>query len=488
MNTNTLKSSADDSFANVKRLPILISLIIGAFFSVLNETLLSIALPELEGELGVSIATLQWLSTGYMLVVAILIPASALLVQWFTTRQMFLGALFSFTLGTFICALAPGFPMLLAGRMIQAVGTGLMLPVLMNTIMVLYPVEKRGMAMGSIGLVIMFAPTIGPTLAGVILDTLTWRWLFYLVLPFACLSFLIAFIFLKNVTTVTKPKVDVLSIMLSTLAFGGIVYGISQVGEAVGGWSNPNVYVPSVIGIVSLALFVWRQLVVDSPILDLRPFKYPMFTFTVVLLIIMMMTMFSTLSILPFYMMGVLLVTTSVAGLILMPGALLNGLLSPIMGRLFDKFGPRVLVIPGTVLLVIILALFTQMSPSTSPMTLVFLYVMMNIALAMIMMPTQTNGLNQLPAMYYPHGIAILNTLQQVAGAIGVALFMTIMASGRDAYITNSSNPSDPMEMMLAVNEGVLRSFKFGFVFAIIALVLSIFIKRSIVPKAVPEE
>lgn len=488
MNTSTLKSAADDSFAHVKRLPILISLIIGAFFSVLNETLLSIALPELEGELGVSIATLQWLSTGYMLVVAILIPASALLVQWFTTRQMFLGALLSFTLGTFVCALAPGFPLLLVGRMIQAAGTGLMLPVLMNTIMVLYPVEKRGMAMGSIGLVIMFAPTIGPTLSGIILDTLTWRWLFYLVLPFAVISFLIAFLFLKNVTTVTKPKVDVLSIILSTLAFGGIVYGISQIGEAAGGWANEQVYVPSLIGIVSLALFIWRQLTIERPILDLSPFKFPMFTFTAILLIIMMMTMFSTLSILPFYMMGVLLVTTSVAGLILMPGALLNGLLSPVMGRLFDKFGPRVLVIPGTVLLVIILALFTQMSPSTSPLTLVFLYVMMNIALAMIMMPTQTNGLNQLPAPYYPHGIAILNTMQQVAGAIGVALFMTIMASGRDGYLAGSSNASDPAEMMLAVNEGVLMSFKFGFVFAIIALILSFFIKRSVAPKELAEE
>lgn len=198
MNTQTAPvSSQSKEFDNVKRLPILISMIIGAFFTILNETLLNVAFPQLMVELNVTASTLQWLSTGYMLVVAVLIPASALLVQWFTTRQVFIGAMVIFTFGTLVSAIAHGFSILLMGRLLQAAGTGLIMPVLMNTILLLYPPEKRGAAMGSIGLVIMFAPAIGPTLSGLILETLNWRWLFYFVLPFAIFLSFCVYLFEK---------------------------------------------------------------------------------------------------------------------------------------------------------------------------------------------------------------------------------------------------------------------------------------------------
>ena len=295
MNAQTAPvSSQSKEFDNVKRLPILISMIIGAFFTILNETLLNVAFPQLMIELNVTPSTLQWLSTGYMLVVAVLIPASALLVQWFTTRQVFIGAMVVFTFGTLVSAIAPGFSILLMGRLLQAAGTGLMMPVLMNTILLLYPPEKRGAAMGSIGLVIMFAPAIGPTLSGIILETLNWRWLF---------SIVFAFIYLKNGSEPTKPKVDVLSILLSTIGFGGIVYGFSSSGE---GWDSFQVYGIILIGLVALLFFVLRQLKLKEPLLDLSAFKYPMFTLTTILLTIMMMTMFSTMTLLPFLFQGAL--------------------------------------------------------------------------------------------------------------------------------------------------------------------------------------
>lgn len=247
----TIIAAPEKELSHIKTKPIMISLIIGAFFSVLNETLLNIALPTLVVDLNVTQSTIQWLAAGYMLLVGVLVPASALLVQWFTTRQMFLGAMTLFTLGTLICAVAPGFSVLLVGRLFQAAGTGLMLPVLMNAILVLYPAEKRGAAMGTLGLVIMFAPAIGPTLSGLILDTLSWRWLFILVLPFSVFSIIFAFIYLKNITDVTKPKVDVFSIILSTLGFGGIVYGFSTAGDVSGGWTSPEVIVSLFIGILS---------------------------------------------------------------------------------------------------------------------------------------------------------------------------------------------------------------------------------------------
>lgn len=484
MNSAAASSSpASVELGNIKRLPILISLIIGAFFSILNETLLNIAFPQLVVELKVTPSTLQWLATGYMLVVGVLVPASALLVQWFTTRQMFLGAMTLFSVGTLVCGIAPEFSVLLIGRLLQAGGTGLMLPVLMNTILVLYPPEKRGAAMGSIGLVIMFAPAIGPTLSGLILESLQWRWLFFLVLPFAVFSIVFAFIYLKNVSTPTKPKVDVLSIILSTIGFGGIVYGFSSSGEGHGGWSSPQVYGTVLVGAISLLLFVFRQLRVKEPLMDLRAFQFPMFSLTTVLLIIMMMTLFSTMSLLPFLFQGALGLTVFASGLLMLPGSLLNGLISPLTGKLFDKFGPRALVIPGTAFLVIVMWFFTQVSVDTSKTTFLILHICMMVAISMIMMPAQTNGLNQLPPRYYPHGTAILNTLQQVAGAIGVAFFISVMSSGQRRFLEQSADPTSPAQAAEAMVSGVHNAFMFGFGFAILALILALFTKRTQAPK-----
>jgi len=479
----TSTSPNSTNLDNVKRLPILISLIIGAFFSILNETLLNIAFPQLVDELQVAASTLQWLATGYMLVVAVLIPASALLVEWFTTRQMFLGAMTVFSVGTLVSGLAPEFSILLVGRLLQAVGTGLMMPVMMNTILILYPPEKRGAAMGSIGLVIMFAPAIGPTLSGIILDSLEWRWLFFLVLPFAVFSIIFAFIFLKNVSQPSKPKVDLLSIVLSTIGFGGIVYGFSSSGTASGGWSNPQVYGFILVGLVALLLFVIRQLKVREPILDLRAFKYPMFTQTTILLIIMMMTLFSTMTLLPFLFQGALGLTVFASGLLMLPGSLLNGLISPVTGKLFDRFGPRALIIPGTVFLSVIMWFFTQVSASTTKSTFLILHICLMVAISMIMMPTQTNGLNQLPRRYYPHGTAILNTLSQVAGAIGVAFFISIMSSGQRNFASTSPNPTAPDQMVEGLVAGVHNAFLIGFGFAILAVILALFTKRAQAPK-----
>jgi MFS transporter, DHA2 family, lincomycin resistance protein len=480
---SSIPSPNSTELGNIKRLPILISLIIGAFFSFLNETLLNIAFPQLMDELNVTASTLQWLATGYMLVVAVLIPASALLVQWFTTRQMFLGSMILFSLGTLICGIAPNFSILLVGRILQAIGTGLNMPVLMNTILLLYPPDKRGAAMGSIGLVMMFAPAIGPTLSGLILDHFEWRWLFFLVLPFAIFSIVFAFIYLKNVSQPTKPKVDVLSIILSTIGFGGIVYGFSKSGEASASWFSPEVYGVILVGAAALVLFVIRQLRLKEPLLDLRAFKYNMFTLTTIMLIIVMMTLFSTITLLPFLFQGALELTVFASGLLLLPGGLLNGLISPITGKLFDRFGPRALIIPGTVFLAIVMWFFTRVSADTSKTEFIILHICLMVAISMIMMPTQTNGLNQLPRQYYPHGTAILNTMSQVAGAIGVSLFISIMSSGSRSFLETSADPTNPAQQVDAIVSGVSKAFTIGFGFAILAVIAALFTKRAKAPK-----
>lgn len=480
-NTKTIEQGSGVQ-PELKRLPILIALVIGAFFSILNETLLNVAFHRLSLDLEVPYTTIQWLSTVYMLIVGILVPISALLVGWFTTRQMFIGALCLFTIGTFVCGIAFGFPQLLIGRMIQAVGAGLMLPVMMNTILFLYPPENRGAAMGSIGLVIMFAPAIGPTLGGIILDAMNWRWLFFLVLPFMVLSVLFAFVFLKNVSVLTRPKVDVLSIILSSLGFGGIVYGLSNL-SGIAEQSQFHmilVYSALAVGFVSLVSFIIMQLRSNQPMLDFRVFKYPMFSMAIIIIIIAMMTLFSTLLLLPTYLQGALALSAFAAGLIMLPGGVLNGLFSPIAGKLFDKFGPRAMIIPGASLLVIIMYMFTQISTSTSALNIIILHSLLMIAISMIMMPVQTNAMNGLAMHHYPHGTAILNTLQQVAGAVGVALFFSIMASGQDRYANTAAVDPNSAE---ALNAGIHASFTVGFIFAVVALVLALFVKKAKVPE-----
>jgi len=397
--------------------------------------------------------------------------------QWFTTRQIFLSAMSLFLVGTVTSAVSPEFGVLLVGRIIQAMGTGMLMPLVMNVIMTIYPPEKRGGAMGIFGLVVMFAPAIGPTISGLIIDGLTWRWLFYLVLPFALLSIIIGAVVLKNVSKVTKPRVDLLSIVLSTIGFGGIVYGFSNAGEH--GWTEPEVVWTIAAGVISLLLFVWRQLLLKEPVMDLRAFRYPTFTLIVALMLVLMMTFFSSAIMLPIFMQGVLMVTAFKSGLILLPGGFVNGLMAPISGKLFDKFGPRITIIPGLALVAISLWQFTRFDETTSTGFLVAVHVALMIGSALVMMPAQTAGLNQLPNHLHPHGTAILNTLQQVSGAIGTALYISIMSGGQKHYLSGVSDPQAPAEIANGLAAGINNAFVFGGVIALVAFVLGLFLRKG---------
>lgn len=484
MNTSDINADSNSiDLSKIKRGPMMFALIIGTFVAALNETLIGNALPELMKSLEVSAATAQWLASAYMLVVGVLVPVTAVLQQWFTTRQLFLSSMSLFFAGTLISAVAPAFSFLLFGRVIQAVGTGILLPLTINTIMNIYPPEKRGGAMGMFGLVVMFAPAVGPTVSGLIMGGLSWRWLFYIVIPLALLSIIVGAVVMKNVSKVTKPRVDLLSIGLSTIGFGGIVYGFSTAGEH--GWSELQVIWTISAGVIFLVLFVWRQLTLKEPIMDLRVFRYPIFALVTVLLFLLLMTFFSSAIILPIFMQGVLLMSVFKSGLILLPGGIANGIMAPISGMLFDKFGPRVIVIPGLIISAVSLWLFTRFDETTTAGFLIVVHIMMMIGIAMVMMPAQTAGLNQLPRHLHAHGTAILTTLQQISGAIGISLYISIMSSGQNQYLSESSDPQSQNEIINALLAGISNAFWFGLIIALIALLLGLFlrIRESETPK-----
>ncbi|MEK5040498.1 MDR family MFS transporter [Sporosarcina sp. FSL K6-3457] len=464
---------------NAKVMPIMLSLIIGAFFAILNETLLNIALVTLMEEFSITLPTVQWMATGFMLVMAIVIPISALLLQWYTTRQLFLSTMIIFTIGTIISASAPTFAVLLVGRLIQAVGTGLLMPIIFNVFLLIYPPHKRGKIMGIIGLVIMFAPAIGPTLSGVIVEYLGWRYLFILVIPFAIFSILFASKYLINVSEVTKPKIDVVSIIFSTIGFGSLVYGFSSVGASPDGFLDTTVLIAIIAGVVGIVLFVIRQLRLEEPVMDLRVFKYPMFTHAVLMFLIIIMAMFASEIILPIYMQGPLALSAATAGLVLLPGSILNGIMSPFMGHLFDKFGPRVLMIPASLVLSGTMFMMSRLTAETALWVVILGYILLMLTVSAIMMPAETNGLNQLPKRLYPHGTAVMSTLQPVAGAIGVSVFISIMNARQLKFLQQSDTTDAPATISDAMVAGVELVYFIAFAMSLVAVLLAFIVYRA---------
>ncbi|WP_405098688.1 MDR family MFS transporter [Oceanobacillus sp. FSL H7-0719] len=464
---------------SVKTFPIMAALIIGAFFALLNETLLNIALTTLMHEFDIALPTVQWVATGFMLIMGIVIPISPLLMQWFTTRQLFIGTMTVFTIGTAIAAIAPTFSILLIGRLIQAVGTGLLMPVIFNVFLLIYPPHKRGKIMGIVGLVIMFAPAIGPTLSGVIVDYLGWRFLFITVIPFALFSILFASKYLINVSEVTKPKIDWLSILFSTIGFGATIYGFSSVGESEAGFLTPTVLISIIVGGIGIILFAIRQFKIDEPLMDLRVFKLPMFTHAVMMFIIIVMTMFASELILPVFMQGPMALAPAAAGMLLLPGSILNGIMSPFMGALFDKVGPRVMMIPATIVLAATMFMFSRLTADTPPWVIIVGFMLIMLSVSATMMPAETNGLNQLPKRLYPHGTAVMSTLQPLSGAIGVSVFISILNSKQASYLEGVANPTSQAALTQAMEVAVEHVYLIIFFFTLVTVLLSFIVYRA---------
>jgi DHA2 family lincomycin resistance protein-like MFS transporter len=460
---------------------ILVSLLICGFVGMFSETALNIAMTNLMEVFQISAATAQWLTTGFLLTLGILMPMSGLLLQRFTTRQLFTSSLISLIMGTLIAALAFNFEMLMFARVLQAVGMGLLLPLMFNTILVIYPPEKRGAAMGFVGLVIMFAPATGPTIGGLLIEYLTWHYIFWISLPFLVIGLLIGQKYLENVTDVTKPRIDLLSVALSTIGFGGVVFGFSKAGEGSEGWSSAVVVTSIVVGLIALVVFILRQNVMRDPMLNLSVFKYPMYVVGLLMVLSCMLIIMSSMIILPMFLQTGTGLSVFTTGLMLLPGSALNGILSPRMGHLFDKYGPKWLVIPGLVIVSVMLWFFTTLSPASSVAFIVALHIGLMVGVGMIWMPAQTNGLNQLPPELYPHGTAVMNTLQQVVGAIGTAVAISILTGGMEKYLHGSSAPAKQAEIANAMTAGSQNVFLFAMVIALISLIMGFFIHRVVV-------
>jgi DHA2 family lincomycin resistance protein-like MFS transporter len=344
----------------------------------------------------------------------------------------------------------------------------------MTTIMTLVAPESRGKTMGFVSTVISVAPAIGPVLSGAILNYLHWRWMFVLVLPIALFSLWLGWRRIENVTTPRNTRLDILSVILSAFAFGGCVYGLSLLG-APPGPGTPPAWIPLVIGGVAMVGFVWRQLVLqrtDSALLDLRVFRSRMFTISLTVFALLMLTLFGTIILLPIYLQNVLGLNTLQSGLLLLPGALLMGRLGPPVGRAYDKIGPTKLVIPGVIIVTAILWAMTQLGTQSRWEFIMAGHIVMCVGFALLFTPLFTVCLSSVPPQRYSHGSAVLGSLQQVGGAAGVALFIAIM-SGRTAELAAAGTTE-----IEALAGGIRAAFLVGAIGALFAVASTFFVRK----------
>ncbi|MDQ1531423.1 MAG: transporter, family, lincomycin resistance protein [Microbacteriaceae bacterium] len=407
-------------------------LLVAAFVVILNETIMSVAIPVLMKDLSIDASTGQWLSTAFALTLAVVIPVTGFLIQRITTKRLFLLAMGLFSLGTLTAALAPGFGVLLLARIVQGSGTAIMFPLLMTTVMTLVPEANRGRMMGNISVVISVAPAIGPTISGVILSLLDWRWIFWVVLPISIAALVIGGLLMSNVSETRRVPIDLLSIPLAALGFGGLVYGLNAVGESASGDSSPlAIWLPIGVGALGVAAFVLRQLRLqrtDRALLDLRAFRSRVFTASVVGGSLAFLALLGSAILLPIYLQNVLHVTPLVTGLLVLPGGVIMGVLGPVVGRAYDRHGPRALLLPGAVIGTGALILLAQVGPSTSLWFVLAGHIALSVGLAAVLTPLFTAGLGAVPARYTSYGSAIFATVQQVGGAAGTALVVTLLA------------------------------------------------------------
>ncbi|HDF1177605.1 TPA: DHA2 family efflux MFS transporter permease subunit [Staphylococcus aureus] len=498
----------------VSRGKILAALLFGMFIAILNQTLLNVALPKINTEFNISASTGQWLMTGFMLVNGILIPITAYLFNKYSYRKLFLVALVLFTIGSLICAISMNFPIMMVGRVLQAIGAGVLMPLGSIVIITIYPPEKRGAAMGTMGIAMILAPAIGPTLSGYIVQNYHWNVMFYGMFIIGIIAILIGFVWFKLYQYTTNPKADIPGIIFSTIGFGALLYGFSEAGNK--GWGSVEIETMFAIGIIFIILFVIRELRMKSPMLNLEVLKFPTFTLTTIINMVVMLSLYGGMILLPIYLQNLRGCSALDSGLLLLPGSLIMGLLGPFAGKLLDTIGLKPLAIFGIAVMTYATWELTKLNMDTPYMTIMGIYVLRSFGMAFIMMPMVTAAINALPGRLASHGNAFLNTMRQLAGSIGTAILVTVMTTQTTQHLSafgeelDKTNPvvQDHMHELasqyggqegamkvllqfvnkLATVEGINDAFIVATIFSIIALILCLFLQSNKKAKATAQK
>src|SRR5690625_3910486 len=442
-----------------------------SFLSVLTQFLLLTAFPKIMEEFSINSTEVQWLTTSFMLTVAILIPITAYFIDTFKTRTLMISALILYIIGTIVGIVAPTFSTLILGRIIQGIGSGIMIPLMQTVLFLLYPREKRGFAMGLAGLVINVAPAVGPPISGIIVNHFEWRALFYLTLPIAVIILLGIYLFMHNVTEQRETEIDILSIILSTVGFGGMLYGFNKLEES--GLNDIVTLASLIIGSLAILFFILRQLRLEKPILEVRVLAVPIFSLVTFITIIGFSLLIAIETILPMYVQNAQQYSAFFGGLIVMPGALTLAVMSMFAGRLFDLHGGRSIAIIGFVMLILsTLGFYFVLALDTPFIVTMLLFMVAMGGVALINMPIMTTGINALPDELIPHGTSVINTARQFGGSLGLTFIISFITKAEKGSASTGLNPVDYLA-------GVKTAFFVAFIFAAVGLVSALFVKRN---------
>ncbi|MCG1501571.1 DHA2 family efflux MFS transporter permease subunit [Staphylococcus epidermidis] len=487
----------------ITRGKILAAMLFGMFIAILNQTLLNVALPKINTEFNISASTGQWLMTGFMLVNGILIPISAFLFNKYSYRKLFIIGLALFTLGSLVCAISFNFPIMMSGRVLQAIGAGILMPLGSNVIVTIFPPEKRGVAMGTMGIAMILAPAIGPTLSGYIVQNYHWNVMFYGMFFIGIIAIVIGLFWFKLYQSTTNPKADIPGIIYSTIGFGSLLYGFSEAGNK--GWGSTEIVTMFIVGTVFIIFFILRELRMKAPMLNLEVLKYPTYTLTTIINMIVMMSLYGGMILLPLYLQNLRGFSALDSGLLLLPGALVMGALGPVAGKLLDTIGIKPLAIFGIGIMTYATWELSKLNMDTTYLHIMWIYIMRSFGMAFIMMPIMTAGMNALPPRLISHGNAFVNTMRQLAGSIGTAILVTVMTTQQTNHLSafseelDKTNPviqdhmrelaqqyggeSAAMKVLLehvnklASVEGVNDAFIVATIISAIALILSLFLQ-----------
>lgn len=487
----------------ITRGKILAAMLFGMFIAILNQTLLNVALPKINTEFNISASTGQWLMTGFMLVNGILIPISAFLFNKYSYRKLFIIGLALFTLGSLVCAISFNFPIMMSGRVLQAIGAGILMPLGSNVIVTIFPPEKRGVAMGTMGIAMILAPAIGPTLSGYIVQNYDWNVMFYGMFFIGIIAIVIGLFWFKLYQSTTNPKADIPGIIYSTIGFGSLLYGFSEAGNK--GWGSTEIVTMFIVGTVFIIFFILRELRMKAPMLSLEVLKYPTYTLTTIINMIVMMSLYGGMILLPLYLQNLRGFSALDSGLLLLPGALVMGALGPVAGKLLDTIGIKPLAIFGIGIMTYATWELSKFNMDTTYLHIMWIYIVRSFGMAFVMMPIITAGMNALPPRLISHGNAFVNTMRQLAGSIGTAILVTVMTTQQTNHLSafgeelDKTNPviqdhmrelaqqyggeSAAMKLLLehvnklASVEGVNDAFIVATIISAIALILSLFLQ-----------
>lgn len=459
-----------ETLTNKSRNMIFAAMMISSIIGSLLQTSLTTAIPAIINSFGITASTAQWLTSAYALAMGVMVPATPFLLKRFRTKRLFLSGMGMYFIGLLLASLSGNFLMLLLGRIVQALGNGILLSMTQVVILTIFPPEKRGTAMGIYGLAVGAAPVLAPTITGIVIDVFDWHAIFWFALAIVALNIIFSSIYMKDILENEKQHLDVISLTLSTVGFSGLLIGLGNLGTEP--LVSAIVMLPIIIGVVTLILFIVRQLHSSNPFLELRTFKNREFKLSVIMSLLLYIVMIAGSTLIPMYIQMVRGLSATISGLIMMPGSLAMAILSPFAGRIYDRFGIKILAVVGSILMTISCFGISFVSESTSIPYLIVAYMLRLIAISLMMMPIVTWGMSTMDTDLTSHGSAILTSLRTIAGAISSAVFVAIMT-----YVTRVTSSSQSVIINVS---GVNASFISISVVSVILLIVSVFFVKKV--------